>query len=223
MKLEAQLKAKRIQSESSRNKTQVDIMKGTTERFIQEGIEQLALCVGDTIPSFHLPNANGQVVAVTDLLMNGPLILTFYRGSWCPYCNLELRAYQQNLAAISTLGAQVVAISPELPDSSLSNAEKLALEFEVLSDVGNTVARKFGLVFKIPDELAEVYKQLNSDITAYTGDNSWEVPIPATYLVGSDSKIAFSHVNADYLERAEPLTVIKALSELITKQQNALL
>jgi peroxiredoxin len=217
MNLEEQLNAKRIESESSREKVQVDIMAGATERLIMEGIEKSALGVGDKIPSFHLPNVHGQLIEISDLLVNGPLILTFYRGSWCPYCNLELRAYQKSLSAIKSRGAQVIAISPELPDSSLSNAEKLALDFEVLSDVGNVVAREFGLVFKVSEELSEIYKQLNSDITKHTGDDSWELPIPATYIVGSDSKIAFSYVNADYLERADPQQVVAALAELTAK------
>jgi peroxiredoxin len=145
------------------------------------------------------------------------LIITFYRGSWCPYCNLELRAYQNNLEVIQSHSAQVVAISPELPDSSLSHTKKLVLDFEVLSDAGNVVARKFGLVFKMPDELVKVYKQLNNDLTKHNGNNNWELPIPATYIVESDRKIAFSYVNANYLERVDPQRVVTSLSQLLTK------
>lgn len=217
MNLKEQLKAKRTESESGRDKIQVDIMRDATERLIREEIEKNALGVGDKIPSFQLPNIHGQSVEIRDLLVSGPHILIFYRGSWCPYCNLELRAYQKKLATIKSLGAQIVAISPELPDSSLSNAEKLALDFEVLSDIGNEVAREFGLVFKVPNDLAEIYKQLNSDITKYNGDNSWELPIPATYVVDPDGIITFSFVNADYLTRADPQQVISALTELSAK------
>lgn len=211
MTLKEQLEAKRIESESSRSKTQVDTMKDATKTLLKEGIEKSALKEGDTIPFFCLPNVHGQSVAIKTLLEKGPLILSFYRGSWCPYCNLELRAYQQKLTEIKTSGAQMVAVSPELPDSSLSNAEKLELEFEVLSDVGNVISRQFGLVFKMPSDLAEVYKQLNSDITKHNGDDSWELPLPATYVVGSDGKIVFSYINADYLERADPKKVIEVL------------
>lgn len=214
MTLEVKLKAKSLESESCRDKIQIETMKKATEQLVKERIEKIALGVGDKIPSFHLPNINRQLIKIDDLLVNGPIILTFYRGSWCPYCNLELRAYQKSLSAIKSHGAQVVAVSPELPDSSLSNAEKLALDFEVLSDIENVVARDFGLVFKMPDDLVEVYLQLNSDITQHNGDSSWELPIPATYIVGTDRKIAFSYVNANYLKRADPQKIVEALTDL---------
>lgn len=140
--------------------------------------------------------------------------MTFYRGSWCPYCNLELRAYQRSLADIKNQGAQIVAVSPELPDSSLSNVGKLSLEFEVLSDVGNKVARQFGLVFTLPDDLIEVYKQLNSDITGYNGDDNWELPIPATYVFAPDRRIIFAYINVDYLQRANPQQIVEVLGTL---------
>ena len=217
MNLKEQLKAKRMELESGRDKTQTEVMRHTTEQLIREGIGNSALEVSDEIPSFGLPNVRGQLVEIKDLLKNGPIILTFYRGSWCPYCNLELRAYQQNIEEIKALGAQVIAISPELPDSSLSNAEKLALEFEVLSDFGNVVARNFGLVFKMSEEWIDVFRQLDSDFTAHNGDDTWELPVPATYVVSSDSKIVFSYVNANYLERADPQQVVAALTELSEK------
>ena len=214
MTLEKQLRATRSEAETNRNKIQIDTMKSTTERLIKEGVEKNVLGVGDKIPSFHLPNIHGQLIEVGNLLIHGPIILTFYRGSWCPYCNLELMAYQENLETIKSHGAQVVAISPELPDKSFSNADKLALNFEVLSDVGNVISRQFGLIFKMPPKLVEVYLQLNCDITKHNGDDSWELPIPATYIIRPDSKIAFSYVNADYLERVDPQQVIVALAEL---------
>lgn len=217
MNLKEQLKAKRMELESGRDKTQTEVMRHATEQLIREGIGNSALEVSDEIPSFGLPNVRGQLVEIKDLLKNGPIILTFYRGSWCPYCNLELRAYQQNIEEIKALGAQVIAISPELPDSSLSNAEKLALEFEVLSDFGNVVARNFGLVFKMSEEWIDVFQQLDSDFTAHNGDDTWELPVPATYVVSSDSKIVFSYVNANYLERADPQQVVAALTELSEK------
>lgn len=217
MNLKEQLKAKRMELESGRDKTQTEVMRHATEQLIREGIGNSALEVSDEIPSFGLPNVRGQLVEIKDLLKNGPIILTFYRGSWCPYCNLELRAYQQNIEEIKALGAQVIAISPELPDSSLSNAEKLALEFEVLSDFGNVVARNFGLVFKMSEEWIDVFRQLDSDFTAHNGDDTWELPVPATYVVSTDSKIVFSYVNANYLERADPQQVVAALTELSEK------
>ena len=217
MDLKQELLAQRIRSESSRDQSQVNLMQAATEALITHGVGKAALGVGDIISPFQLPNAYGKSVDISDLLKNGPLIITFYRGSWCPYCNLELRAYQSKIEEIHSYGAQVVAISPELPDSSLSNTEKLALSFEVLSDFGNVVAREFGLVFKLPENLVEVYKQLNSDITKHNGDASWELPIPATYVVGTDHRITFAYANPDYLQRVDPQQVVLSLADLANK------
>lgn len=214
MTLEKQLSAKRIESEANRDQSQVEIMLAATQKLVARKIVDHALSIGDKIPLFNLPNALNSQIEIGELLKNGPIILTFYRGSWCPYCNLELRAYQQRLAEITSKGAQVIAISPELPDSSLSNVQKNALDFQVLSDIGNQVARQFGLVFKLPDELAQVYTQLNSDITKYNGDDSWELPLAATYVINKDAKITYAYVSADYLERAEPNDVIAQLNNL---------
>jgi peroxiredoxin len=112
-----------------------------------------ALAVGDIAPSFTLQNANRREVSLSEVLRKGPAVITFYRGGWCPYCNIQLRAYQQALPEIAALGGQIIAISPQLPDGSLSVAEKNELEFEVLSDVGNRAARSFGLVYSLPEEL----------------------------------------------------------------------
>ena len=217
MDLKQELIAQRIRSESSRDQSQVNLMQAATEALITHGVGKAALGVGDIISAFQLPNAYGKSVDITDLLKNGPIIITFYRGSWCPYCNLELRAYQSKIEEIHSYGAQVIAISPELPDSSFSNTEKLVLSFEVLSDFGNVVARKFGLVFKLPDNLVEVYKQLNSDITKHNGDDSWELPIPATYVVGTDHRITFAYANPDYLQRVDPQQVVLSLADLANK------
>ncbi|MGI9298070.1 MAG: peroxiredoxin-like family protein, partial [Gammaproteobacteria bacterium] len=194
-------------------KTQVDVMRRATESLIKQGVAKSALGVNDKTPLFELPNANGKSIAIRDLLDAGPAVLTFYRGGWCPYCNLELRAYQKSLAELNALGARLVAISPELPDSALSNKEKLALEFEVLSDVGNKVARQFGLVVKMSAELVEVYRQLGSDIPAHNGDDSWELPLPATYVIARNGKIVFAYVNVDYLQRIDPQEVIEELKK----------
>lgn len=209
-----ELKVRQKAVETGRDQTQVNIMRTSTEQLIKQGIDQSALRVDDEIPLFDLLNVHGQSIAIADLLKQGPIVLTFYRGSWCPYCNLELRAYQRSLADIKKQGGQVVAVSPELPDSSLSNAEKMSLEFEVLSDIGNKVAYQFGLVFTMPDDLIEVYKQLGSDITGYTGDDSWQLPIPATYLVTPNRRIIFSYINIDYLQRANLQEIIEVLATL---------
>ncbi|KAF1952368.1 alkyl hydroperoxide reductase/ thiol specific antioxidant/ Mal allergen [Byssothecium circinans] len=159
---------------------------------------------GATFPSFTLPSATGSQVCSTDLLSKGPILITFYRGNWCPFCNLALRALQQRLEDIHAKGAELVAVSPELPDSTLSTQEKNELEFAVLSDVGNKLARKLGIVWKQPKELDPLFKQFGHDLEKLNGDDSFEVPIPATFLVGKDGVVKNVYFEPDYRKRVEP-------------------
>lgn len=216
MTLNEQLKKLQHKLENSRDERHVAIMRHEMDDMIKESVSSKALQNGHQAPSFHLPNVHGNTVRLGELLKDGPVIVNFYRGSWCPYCNLELRAYQQKLNEIKSFGGQLVAISPELPDHSLSNKEKLALEFDVLSDVGNIVASQFGLVFTMSKVLGEVYRELYTDITLYNGDDSWQLPIPATYLIRTDRSIAFTYVNVDYTKRCDPIEVINQLKSINT-------
>ena len=188
-----------------------------TERLVQSGITKKSLKEGDRAPSFSLPNGTGDTVSSIELSRRGPLVVSFYRGGWCPYCNLELRALQHSLTDIKTLGAELVAISPELPDNSLSTKEKANLTFEVLSDVGNKVARDFGLVFALAEEIRPIYKNFGFDIPISNGNDSYELPVPATYVIASDSTIIYSFVEADYTKRAEPEDIIEALKAISVK------
>ena len=186
-----------------------------TEELIETGIARQALHEGDALPAFTLPDIFGKTVASSQLLEKGALVLSFYRGSWCPYCNLELNALQRELPRIEAAGGQLVAISPELPDKSLSLVEKHALTFQVLSDVGNRVARQFGLVFSMDQELRPVFDQFGIHLPDHNGDENWELPLPATYVIGNDGRIAYAFVNADYTKRAEPEDIIAALNRPI--------
>lgn len=178
------------------------------------GIIDAATGVGDAAPGFTLPNAAGEQVSLASLLERGPVVVTWYRGGWCPYCNLTLRAYQDRLAEFEAAGATFVAISPETPDNSLSTSEKNELSFQVLSDVGNAVAREYGLVFKLPGDLAQVYQDFNIDLAAYNGDGSNELPLAATYVIQPDGTVAWAFLSADYRERAEPAEVLEAVRGL---------
>lgn len=175
---------------------------------LRNGIAKTALKTGDDTPPVALTNAKGAVVDVKSLLSRGPVILTFYRGGWCPYCNLELRAYQQILPEIEAAGASLVAISPEKPDDTLSTAEKNALSFEVLSDVGQKVGRAFGLVYEFSDELKWAYGEFGLDIPGKNGAGEWALPISATYVIGRDGKILFANTDADYRDRVDPRDVL---------------
>jgi peroxiredoxin len=141
------------------------------------------------------------------------VIVTFYRGGWCPYCNLELKAFQDMLPQIKAAGASLVAISPEKPDESLSTAQKNALSFEVLSDVGQKAGRAFGLVYEFTDELKTAYEGFGLDIPSRNGaPGDWALPVAATYVIGSDGVITYAYTDTDYRDRADPLDVLEALT-----------
>ncbi|NET07115.1 MAG: AhpC/TSA family protein [Symploca sp. SIO2B6] len=190
------------------------VMDKATQELANSAIVNKSLKVGDVAPNFVLSNAVGYPVELQSLLKAGPVVISFYRGQWCPYCNLELRALQQSLPEIKALGATLVTISPQTPDNSLSTVEKNELTFEVLSDMGNRVAREFGLVFTIPEELRSIYEGFGIDLPANNGDESFELPIPATYVIASDQKIAHAFVDADYTKRLDPAEILAALKQL---------
>jgi len=192
----------------------LNTMLGVTRRLVDSGIAEKSLKVGEKAPDFNLPNPKGESVNLHSLLEKGPVILNFYRGGWCPYCNLELNAYQKHLEEINDLGASLVAISPETPDNSLSTAEKNDLKFDVLSDVGNKTANQFGLVFKLPSELHEIYLKFGINIPKFNGDDSWEIPMPGTYVIDKDGTVKYAFADADYTKRADPDEVISKLQEL---------
>jgi peroxiredoxin len=174
-----------------------------------------AVGVDEAAPYFALPNAAGKSIVLKELLRSGPVILTFYRGGWCPYCNIQLRAYQSVLPQISASGARLVAISPQLPDNSLDTANKNALTFDVLSDVRNEVARSYGLVYSLPEEIRAALRSNNKALPSINGDQSWELPVPATYVIARDQHVALAYIEVDYRKRLEPealLTCLKSLS-----------
>ena len=173
-----------------------------------------ALGAGDTAPDFILPNATGNHVRLDDLLQQGPVVLSFYRGGWCPFCNLELQALQQYLPEYRSLGANLLAVSPETPDHSLTTAEKHNLEFEVASDSGNRVAREYGLLFTVQETMRPLYLKWGLDVPAFNGEDSWELPVPATYLIDTGRTIRAAHVDKDYTKRMEPRVIVDALRGL---------
>ena len=176
-------------------------------------IAKQMLKAGDRAPSIILPNAKGEAVDVARLLARGPVIVTFYRGGWCPYCNFELKAYQALLPEIAAAGASLVAISPEKPDDTLSTQEKNALTFEVLSDIGQKVGRAFRLVYEFTEELRGVYQGFGLDIPGKNGTpNEWALPVSATYVIGSDGVILYANTDVDYRYRADPREVLAALT-----------
>jgi peroxiredoxin len=182
-----------------------------TEILLQRGVGKQALGIDDKAPDFSLPDTFGKMVDSKDLISKGPLVLNFYRGSWCPYCSLELRLLQQYLTEIENSGANMVAISPQLPDESLNTAEKNALTHPVLSDVGNHVARQYGLVFTLSEHLRPIYAKLGIDIPKHNGDDSFELPVPGTFVLDGSGIVHAAYVNADYKQRMDPMQILEAL------------
>jgi peroxiredoxin len=192
----------------------IDLFKRQAEKLAHREIEKNALKVGDKLPDFELKNSIGEKINCYDLLSNGPLVISFYRGKWCPYCNLEIQAYQEALPEIRGLGAQLVGISPELPDNSMSLVEKYSLKYDILSDIENKLAGKFGLTYYVEEELQEAYKNLGIDLVSSQGNNNYELPVPATYVVNSNGTIVLAFVDTDYTKRLDPSEVIETLKGL---------
>jgi peroxiredoxin len=184
------------------------------------GILDRALKAGDRAPDFSLPDAQGKTVRLSVLLARGPVVLSFYRGGWCPYCNLELRALQRAMPDIGRLGASLVAVSPQTPDESLSTAEKNALAFAVLSDTGSRAAKTFGIAFDLADELRPIYTRFNHALPDKNGDDSWVLPLPATFVIDRNGIIALAYVDVDYRNRLEPADIV-ALLETLARQHAA--
>lgn len=177
-----------------------------------------ALKEGDTAPDFVLSNTHGKPVSLAALLQKGSVVLSFYRGAWCPFCNIELRALQKALPALRKLGANVVAVSPEKPDFSMPLVERESIEFEVLSDLGNSVARKFGITFPLEGELKRISADVfGVDLPKFNGDSSWEIPIPATYLIDPSGVIRLAFVDPEFRNRLEPDEILAALAQIDTR------
>lgn len=188
-------------------------MQRATDELIASGAAQRALKAGDRAPDFVLPDPEGKPVSSTELLAKGPLVLSFYRGLWCPYCNMELQALQEALPAMRELGARLVAISPQLQANSRKAVRQNALEFPILSDSHNEVAAAFGLRFTLPDYLVQLYQSLKNDLPAFNGDPGWTLPMPARYVIGRDGVIVYAEVNPDYTRRPDPSDMLPAIRQ----------
>jgi peroxiredoxin len=170
--------------------------------------------VGARAPEFVLPDATGATVALRDRLAAGPVVVSFYRGAWCPYCNTELQALQGSLDAIKDRGASLVAVSPQAPDTSLSLVERLGLGFDVLSDLDQSVSRDYGLQFELAPALKAIYPKLGMDLSLHNADGTWHLPVPATFVLDSAGVVRARHVDPDYLERMSVDDIVAALDDL---------
>ncbi len=187
------------------------VMSRSLSRLRESGIEGRALSVGDRAPDFALPNQRGELVRLSALLEGGPVVLNFYRGEWCPICQFEFKALENVASEISALGGRLVSITPELPSM---RAGAVADRFEKLHDAYTGVGLSYGLVFRVDEEFQDAHRRVGIDLTQLEGNESWMLPIPATYLVGTDGIIAFAFIDVDYTRRVEPADIIAKLREL---------
>lgn len=190
-------------------------MHRATDELIASGAAKRALKVGDTAPAITLKDADGHDVSSASLLAQGPLVVTFYRGIWCPYCNMDLQAIQAALPELEKRGAKLVAISPQTAPNSRRSQRENKLSFPILSDPGNETAAAFGLRFKLPDYLTDLYKNMfKNDLAVVNGDASWTLPMPARFVIAPSGKIMYAEVNPDYTRRPDPELLLPTLDDL---------
>ena len=199
-------------------KAKPEFMAGVDElmmqaKAFQEGSNAIEL--GQQAPDFELPNPEGKAIKLADLLAKGPVVVTFYRGSWCPYCNLQLRALQARLDDIHDLGAELVAISPEVPDESMTENEINNMNFVVLSDQSANIAAEYGVAWKVPEMMLEhMIVDRKLDLETINNGNGTILPIPGTFIIGRDGNVVWRYVDVDFRTRAEPADIIEALQKL---------
>ena len=198
------------------------VLPATASQTIDAGIAavhaanlaQHSLRAGQQAPDFSLPNASGQPVSLATLLATGPVVLVFYRGNWCPYCNVQLRAYNQALASFKALNATLVAVSPQTPDLTSLTAEEKELRFPVLSDVGNTVAKQYGLAYQVGDAVYHTLHGVGIDLAVFNGDDSGELPLTGTFIIAPDGTIVWAATEANFKQRPDPAVLLEVLAKI---------
>lgn len=216
LSLQAQELNKELQEFSKKSKAsegQKAIMMKSFKDIEASGILKKVPQKGETLKDAELVNAKGEKTKLYGLIGDQAAVITFYRGGWCPYCNMTLRHYQKNLDKIKDAGAKLIAISPQVADDSLSTQQKNNLEFSVLSDLNNDYARSLNIVFPLGDELTQVYKEYGINLEKNQGNDKWELPLAATFVVDKDKKIQYVFTDIDYKKRAEMKDILKALKK----------
>ncbi len=208
---------KQLEALSAKNKMSFDrlaqeALEDSFITFRETGIEDRARNKGDRVPNLSLPNALGEMVSINEALDEGPVVILFYMGEWCPYCNISLRAYQRALPEIEAAGANLFAISPEKPDNSLSLIEKNDLGYKVLTDRNSRVAKKFGIAYRVDEALSAISDEI--DLKEKNDSHKLELPLTAIYVIDQDRIIQYAFVNVDYRKRAEPFEIVEVLRTL---------
>ena len=191
----------------------VEVFDRSVKQMREQGVPSGVVAVGDTLESFTLEDAAGAPVTLQELVATGPAVIVFYRGGWCPYCNLALRTYQQELLpALAAFEARLIAISPQTPDQSLSTAERSRLDFTVLSDPGSRLARRIGVAFQQAGEVLDAQRRLGLDLASVNAEASTELPMPTVLIVDADRRVRFVDVQPDYTARTEVADILDALA-----------
>jgi peroxiredoxin len=211
MSLQDRLDAFKAEFRAARPPEVRAIMERATAELVASGAAGRALKAGDRAPAFTLEAQDGTLVSSADLLATGPLVVSFYRGVWCPYCNMELQALEATRSDFEAAGARLVAVSPQNRVNSRKSVRENRLNFPILSDAGNELAAAFGLRFALPDYLVDLYRSLGNLLPNFNGDDSWTLPMPGRFVIGSDGVIAYAEVNPDYTRRPEPADMLPAI------------
>lgn len=179
------------------------------------------LKVGAKAPDFILNNAFGKPVGLASALKKGPVVLVFYRGAWCPFCNLHMHALQASLPKFEALGAQLIAVTPQQPDRSQAQIKKDGYPFEILSDLDSKVMKAYRLYYELSPELVVVYKRFGLDVAAFNGPGREVLPVPGTFVIDSRGVIQAVHADTDYKERMEPTAIIAALKKMAWQSRSS--
>ena len=193
-------------------KDMLNIMANSLSDMLTKNLDSHALKKGNIATDFSLISTKKQKVNLYELLNTKPVIISFFRGSWCPFCVKELQHFQNNLKQLQQVSnVHFIAISPQKIEISAKLQQDNAIDFTILSDVGNHIAQQYGLVFTLPQNVRELYQNLGADIPKFNGDDSYQLPIPATYLIGQDKQILFSYINVNYMERVDISELVNVL------------
>ena len=181
------------------------------EKFYKTGISEKALNVGNNVPDFELEDSYGNVISLDSMVALGPAVISFNRGNWCPFCNIDFKHMQKNITPIEESGSNLFVISPQLKEKSAQLKAENGYDYPILHDKNNEVAKQFGICFTLSDKLKAIHKSFGMDIPAHNGEDSFELPIPATYVVNQDKEIVYAYVNPNWMERAQIEDVKKFL------------
>ena len=214
--LQDQLDAITAQTRTLVQPERLAVGERAVEELFASGIEQRILPVGAAAPEFALPDFSGRMVRSPDLLALGPLVVNFFRGRWCPYCVTELETWRDLYPALRERGALVVGVSPQTQRQSDFTASQHEIPFPLLTDTGCAVAEKFGLVWTTPPYLQKYYRSILLNIPFINGEESWKLPLPATYVISPEGKVLYAEAHADFRVRPEPEEVLRSLPAFVT-------